>query len=82
MRQLEERQRIPVRLGDELLGDALVERPAHHRAEQLARVDVRKSLERQLRQASQRVELVRLTLGEHEDDRLGCEAPGNEGEHL
>jgi hypothetical protein len=33
VRQLDERERIPVGLGDDSLGNAVVERPAHHRAE-------------------------------------------------
>jgi hypothetical protein len=71
-----------VRLGDESLSNALVERPAHDRAEQLARLDVRESYEPQFGQPGQRVALVPLALSEHEDDRLRLEPPGDEREHV
>ena len=71
-----------MRLGDDPLANALVQWPAYHGREQLARLRVRQSFELQLRQPGQRVELARLTHGEYEDDRLRLEAPGYEGEHL
>ncbi len=71
-----------MRLGDDPLANARVQRPAYHRREQVASVSVREPVEPQLRQPGQCVELTRLTLGEHEDDRLRLEAPGHEREDL
>ena len=81
-RQLEQRERVAARLGEDPRPHALVQRRADDRREQLARVRVRQSLESQVRQPRQLVELERLAHREHEHDRLGLQAPGHEREHL
>ena len=82
-RQLQQRQRVAARLGDDPVAHALVQRPAAPPTpSSVARVAVRQAFEPQLRQPGQRVELAGLAHGEHQRDRLRQQAPRHEGEHL
>ena len=52
-RQLQQRQRIAPRLGDDLFGYPLIQRPPHRRAQQLPRVSTPQAGDRQLGQPAQ-----------------------------
>ena len=52
-RQLQQRQRVPPRLGHDLLRHPLIQRPPHQRAQQLPRIRIPQPLDRQLRQPGQ-----------------------------
>ena len=77
-RQLEQRQRIAPRLGDDPVPDPLVELESHRRAEQRAGVPVAHAAHLQLGDVLEL--LARLACGEHDPDRLRQQATGDEGE--
>ena len=77
-RQLQQRQRIPPRLGDDPIPDSLVQVEAHRRAEQRAGVPVAHAVHLQLGDVLEL--LARLARGEHDPDRLRQQAAGDEGE--
>ena len=75
-RQLEQRQRITPRLGDDAIGDALVELEPHRGAEQLTGVPIAHALHLQRRQL---LEIrARFARGEDDPDLLGQQAAGDE----
>ena len=82
MRQLNQRERVAARLGEDPIPHAVIEGPADGRREQLARAVVRQPPERQIRQPGQPVTLARLALGEQQDNRLRLQPPRHEREHL
>ena len=68
-RQLQQGQRVPVRVGDDLLLDQRVQRPGQHRVQQLARVTVGQAFDQQLGQPGQ---VIPGHPGrEHHADRVG-----------
>ena len=81
-RQFEQGERVAARLGEDPLAHARVQRRADDRREELARRRVRKPGEPQIRQPRQLVGIGRLTHREQQQDRLGLQAPGDEGKHL
>src|SRR6185503_10104347 len=62
--ELEQRQRVTARLGDELVGDAVVQPARDHRRQQLLRLTIVEPLDEQLRQPRERI--GRLARGEQE----------------
>ena len=77
-RQLEQRQRIAPRLGDDPVADPLVELESHRRAEQRAGVAVAHAAHLELGDVLEL--LARLACGEDDPDRLRQQATGDEGE--
>ena len=75
-RQLEQRQWIPPRLGDDPVPDALIQLKPHRRAQQRASVAVSQTVHLQRRQRAKL--LARLAGGEHDPHRLRQQAPGDE----
>jgi hypothetical protein len=80
--QLEQRERVPPRLGDDPVAKLLVEPPADRRLQQGARVVVRQPLDHELRQAVQRQVVARLADREDQAHGLREQAPRDEGERL
>ena len=80
-RQLEHRERVAARLGQDPLADALVDPPGDHRGQQRASVPFVEAVEPQLREVGQVALRARLADGEHERDRLGEQSPRDEPEH-
>jgi hypothetical protein len=79
-RQLEHRQRVALRLGDDPVPDPLVHRAAQRRHEQRARVAVGEALYGQLGDGGEL--RGRLTGGEDQRDGFRDEPPSHEGEDL
>ena len=78
-RQLQQRERVPARLGDEPLADVIVEPAGDDRGQQRARVVVVEPGELELGQTRKP---VRFTHREHHRDGLGEQPAGDEPEHL
>jgi len=81
-RQLQDRQRIPLRLGDDPVAHPRVQRPADDRVEQRLRVGRRQAPDRHLRDPGQREVGIDASSGEHQGDRLRRQTAGDEPEHL
>ena len=81
-RQLQQRERVAVRLGHDAIPDALVERTRHHRLEQHARVLVLQPADDELRQPVEGPLAGRLAHGEDQPDRLRAQPPRHERERL
>ena len=81
-RQLEDRQRVAVRLGDEPVAAPVVEPGGDDGREQGARVRVGEPAERQLGQADELALVCRRARCEHERDRLGQQPARDEPEDL
>ncbi len=76
--QFQQRQRVAAGLRDDPVGDPGVERPRHHRRQQLPGLGVGQSVHPHLRQAARDVVVGRLTGGEDQRDRLGVQASRHE----
>ena len=74
-RQLQQRQRIPPRLGDDPVPDSLIQSEPDSRAQQRAGVAVVHAAHLQLGEVSKL--LPRFTRGEHDPDGLRQQAPGD-----
>jgi hypothetical protein len=81
-RELEQRERVAVRLGDDPVAHALVDRARDDGREQRARVLLAETGERQLRQPVELAPPNRLTDGEDQRDRFSEQPPGYEAEDL
>ena len=81
-RQLEQRQRVAGRLGDDAVPDAIVQRARDHRLEQRSRVVVTETLDHELRQTAQHIVLAGLPGPEDQRDRLGEQPACDECEYL
>ena len=81
-RQLQQRQWVAARLGDDLIAHALVQAPRHGRGQQRARVVVGETADDDLRQAVELGDVGGLADGEHHGDALGQQAPGHERQRL
>ncbi len=79
-RQLQQRQRVAARLGDQPLGHTRVQPARDDRLQQRAGVVVAEPVQPLLGQAGQRV--ARPAHGEHDRHRLGEQPPRDEPEHL
>ena len=79
-RQLQQRQGVAARLGDDLVPDTGVKGPGEGRVQQRSRVVFAQALDRELRQPRQII--ARCACGEHQADRFRVEAAGNEREDL
>jgi hypothetical protein len=80
--QLEQRQRVPARLGKDLLLHALVDRHVQRRRQQRSRVGIRKPLDRQHGEPGARLVIVACTDRDDDADRLRHQAPGREAQRL
>ena len=80
--QLDQRERVAARLGDDPVADPLVEHPGQRRREQRTRVVVPDPLDGQLRQTGEPIRVARLADGEHHRDPLCEQAPRHERERL
>ena len=78
-RQLEQRQRIPARLGDDPVPDPLIQLEPHCRA-RATRGRRRCAPRRTSSSGTCRSSLARLARGEHDPDRLRQQATGDEGQ--
>jgi hypothetical protein len=78
--QLAQRERVPARLGDELLAHPRIHHPGEGELEQFPRVVVIEARDDEARQAGEVV--VRLAHREHECDPLAPEPPADERERL
>ena len=81
-RELEQRERVAVALGDDLVADGGVQRAVHVVQQQRARVAVAESVDRQLGQPGEDVVADARAHGAHERDPLGEQAAGDEPEDL
>jgi hypothetical protein len=81
-RELEQRERVAGRLGDDAIADPVVQRPGDHRPQQGSRVVVAEALDHQLRQPAQLAVIARFTRREDERDRLGEHPAGDERDDL
>ena len=81
-RQLEQRERVPMALRDDLLADRRIQRPVHALEQQRARVAVAEPVDGQLGKPGEDVVADARARGAHERDPLGEEAAGDEAEHL
>ena len=81
-RQLEQRQRVAARLGDDLFPHARVDRSRERRGEQGAGIGAVESIEPELRQARQLTPLGRLADGEQECHALRQQTTCDEPEDL
>jgi hypothetical protein len=81
-RQLQQRQRIAARLGEDATAHPLVERPRGRRVQQHAGVRGAEPLHDQLRQAFELVLVAGLTQREHQADPLGQQPARDEPERL
>jgi hypothetical protein len=82
-RQLQQRQRVPVRVGDDPVPDLRVQRtgqPGQHRLQQLPRIIVGQALHHELRQPGH--VLARHACREHQAHRVGRQPPRREPERL
>ena len=80
-RELQQRQRVAARLGDEPVAHELVKWPAQGRAQQRTRIVLVQAADRQRRQPGQLVRAVRAP-SEHQRRRLRLEATRHEGQRL
>ena len=80
--QLDQRERIAARLGDDPVPDPLVEHSGQRRGEQRTGVAVRDPLDGQLRQTGEPIRVAGLADGEHHRDPLREQAPCHERERL
>ena len=81
-RQIQERERIAARLGDNPIANELIESPRDDGGEQGSGVRLAESLEHQFRQADQLALLARLPHGEDDRHRF-CQQPSrDESKHL
>ena len=81
-RQLQQRQWVAARLGDDLIAHALVQPPRHGRRQQRACVVVSDPFDDHLRQAGEIVDVGGLAYGEHHGDPLGQQTTRHEGQRL
>jgi hypothetical protein len=81
-RQLQQRQGVAARLGDDLIAHALVQPPRHGRRQQRARDVFGEAGDDHLRQAVELGDVVGLPNGEHDGDPLRQQAPRYEGQRL
>ena len=81
-RQLQDRQRVAARLGDEAVADALIEPAGDDRGEQGARLALGEPREHQLRQARQLALVGRVADREHDRHRLGQHPSRDEAQDL
>ena len=81
-RQFQKRQRVAVALGDDLVDDRGVDGSVDVAQQQHAGVGVAQPVHRQLGQPGQDFHLLAGAGGAHQGDRLGQQAPGDEGEDL
>ena len=81
-RQLEQRERVAVALGDDLVADGDVQRAVHVVQQQRARVAVAEPADRQLGQPGEDVVAAAGARCAHERDPLGEEPAGDETEDL
>ena len=81
-RQLEQRERVAVALGDDLLADRGVQRAVHVVQQQRARIAVAEPADRQLGEPGEDVVADARPRGAHERDPLGEQAAGDEAEDL
>ena len=81
-RQLEQRQRVAGRLGDDAIAYALVQRPCDHRPQQGSCVVVAQTLDDELRQVLHLAVCGRQAGREDDRDRLGDQPARNEPEDL
>ena len=79
-RQLQQRQRVALRLGHDPVPDPIIDRPGQRRAQQRPRVALPQPPDFELRQPGQR--RARFTGGEDQPDRVGGQPPGYEPQHL
>jgi hypothetical protein len=79
-RQLKQRQRVPVGVGDDLVPDLLVQRAGEHRRQQFPRVFIGQPADHELRQPGD--VLARNPGREYQPDRLGRQPPGGESKRL
>ena len=79
-RQLQQRQRVAARLGDDLVPDTGVQGACERRFEQRARIVVAQALDQELRESRQLI--AGRASGEDQAHRFGLEAAGDEREHL
>jgi hypothetical protein len=82
MRKLEQRQRVPARLGDDPIDHPLVDASADHRREQRAGVLVVQTSNVKRGQTGEGLIVARLAYGEHDHDRLAHQPPGHKRERL
>ena len=81
-RQLQQRQRVAPRFGDDPVAHPLVQRPADHRGQERARITITEALDHQFRQPSQPLRFGGWADGEHQRDRLREQAARDELERL
>ena len=79
-RQLQQRQRVALRLGHDLVPDPVIDRPGQRRVQQRPRVALAQPPDFELRQPGQL--RARLPGREHQADRVGAQPPGHEPQHL
>ena len=79
-RQLQQRQRVAARLGDDLVADPRVQGPGERRVQQRPRVVLAQALDHELRQSRQLV--ARLARREDQADRFRLQAARDEREDL
>jgi hypothetical protein len=81
-RQLDQRQWIPARLGDDAVAHAFVERTEIHSRQQLKRIRVRQPLQPKLGQPGERARLLRVALGKQHEHALRLEPARDERQRL
>ena len=81
-RQLQQRQRVAVRLGHDPIADALVERTRHHGLQQCVRITVLQPADEKFREPLEMRLAGRLAHGEDQPDRLGPQTARHERERL
>ena len=81
-RQLQQRERVAVRLGHDAIAHALVERARHHRLQQRPRIVVVQPADDELRQPVEGPLAGRLAHGEDQPDRLRAQPARHERERL
>ena len=79
-RQLQQRQRVALRLGHDPVPDPVIDRPGQRRVQQRPRVALAQPPDFELRQPGQLT--ARLPGREHQADRVGGQPPGHEPQHL
>ena len=81
-RQLQQRERIAARLGDDPVAHPLVQSPGDHRLQQRASIAVAQAPDHHLRKAPQLLLLAGLPYREHQRHRLRQEPARHEGKDL
>ena len=81
-RQLQQRERVAPRLGQNPVADPRVQWPADSRRQHRARVVVAEPVDEELRQAGELVRVAWLADGEHHGDPLGQQSPRDERQCL